>query len=173
MPGDTVVLLSTTASGGINAVEAKVRGLFFTSNKEFDDVALRLPLSLAQQLLKIQGVHRWLVLLDDTRYTDATVANIKTHFAAEGAELEVVAWYRLADFYNKTVALFGRQLSVVAGIIGLIIVLSISNTMIMSVMERTREIGTLLALGNRRRQVLGLYVSEGVWLGVIGGFAGW
>lgn len=87
VPGDTVVLLSTTASGGINAVEAKVRGLFFTSNKEFDDVALRLPLSLAQQLLKIQGVHRWLVLLDDTRYTDATVANIKTHFAAEGAEL--------------------------------------------------------------------------------------
>lgn len=171
-PGDTVVLLATTPSGGINAVEGVVRGLFFTSNKEFDDAALRLPLSLAQQLLKTQGVHRWLLLLDDTAYTDTAVAKIKMHFAAEGAELEVVPWYRLADFYNKTVALFGRQLSVVAGIIGLIIVLSISNTMIMSVMERTREIGTLLALGNRRRQVLGLYVSEGLWLGIIGGLAG-
>ncbi len=171
-PGDTVVLLSTTASGGINAVEAKVRGLFFTSNKEFDDVALRLPLSLAQRLLKTQGVHRWLVLLDDTAYTDTAVAKIKAHFAAEGEALEVVPWYRLADFYNKTVALFGRQLGVVAGIIGLIIVLSISNTLIMSVLERTREIGTLLALGHRRRQVLGLYVSEGLWLGIIGGLAG-
>ena len=171
-PRDTVVLLSTTVAGGINAVEAEVRGLFFTSNKAFDDVALRLPLSLAQSLLQTEGVHRWLVLLDDTARTDATLAEIKAHFAAEGVALDVIPWYRLADFYNKTVALFGRQLGVVALIIALIIVLSISNTLIMSVLDRTREIGTLLALGNRRRQVLGLYLSEGLWLGLIGGLAG-
>src|SRR3569833_896356 len=46
-PGDTVVLLTTTASGGINAIEGKVQGIFFTANKEFDDAALRLPLGLA------------------------------------------------------------------------------------------------------------------------------
>lgn len=172
VPGDSVALLTTTASGGINAVEGKVRGLFFTSSKSFDDIALRLPLSLAQSLLQTHGVHRWVVLLDDTAYTDAVASKIKAHLAAKGEHLEVVPWYRLADFYTKTVTLFSRQLGVVAGIIGLIIVLSISNTLIMSVLERTREIGTMLALGNRRRQVLTLYVSEGLWLGVIGGLAG-
>ena len=171
-PGDTVVLLTTTASGGINAIEGKVQGIFFTANKEFDDAALRLPLGLAQSLLQVQGVHRWLLMLDETDRTDAVASRIQAHFAAEGAQLEAVPWYRLADFYNKTVALFSRQLGVVAIIIGLIIVLSISNTLIMSVLERTREIGTLLALGNRRREVLGLYVAEGLWLGVIGGLAG-
>lgn len=171
-PGDTVVLLTKTASGGINAVEGKVQGIFFTANKEFDDAALRLPLGLAQKLLQVQGVHRWLLMLDDTARTDEVASKIQAHFIAEGTKLEAIPWYRLADFYVKTVALFSRQLGVVALIIGLIILLSISNTMIMSVLDRTREIGTLLALGNRRRKVLGLYVGEGVWLGIIGGLAG-
>lgn len=171
-PGDTVVLLTKTASGGINAIEGKVQGIFFTSNKELDDAALRLPLDLAQNLLQVQGVHRWLLMLDDTARADEAAAKIQAHFTAEGAKLEAVPWYRLADFYVKTVALFSRQLGVVALIIGLIIVLSISNTLIMSVLERTREIGTLLALGNRRREVLRLYIGEGVWLGIIGGVAG-
>ena len=171
-PGDMVVLLSTNPSGGINAVEGKVRGIFHSASKDFDDVAVRLPLRLAQRLLQISGVHRWLLFLDDTSLTDAVAAEIKAHFAAEDANLEVVPWYHLADFYKKTVALFSRQLGVVAIIIGLIIVLSIANTLIMSVLERTREIGTLMALGNRRQQVLGLYLSEGLWLGVIGGLMG-
>ena len=42
--GDTVVLLANTASGGINAVEVRVRGLFSTITKAYDDVALRVPL---------------------------------------------------------------------------------------------------------------------------------
>ena len=68
---------------------------------------------------------------------------------------------QLADFYNKTVALFSRQMGVVKPIIAIIIVLSISNTMTMSVMERTVEIGTAMALGIRRRRILGLFLLEG------------
>src|SRR3569623_2838864 len=53
-PGDTVVLLTTTASGGIDAIEGKVQGFFVTANKEFDDAALRLPLGHAQSMLQVQ-----------------------------------------------------------------------------------------------------------------------
>ena len=61
-------------------------------------------------------------------------------------------WYAHADFYNKTVALFSQQMNVLRLIIGSIIVLSISNMLIMNVMERTGEIGTLLAIGFRRKK---------------------
>ena len=57
-------------------------------------------------------------------------------------------------------------------ILGLIIVLSISNTLIMNVLERTSEIGTLLAMGARRRQILKLFLSEGLLLGLVGGILG-
>ena len=63
-------------------------------------------------------------------------------------------------------------MSVVKLIIGLIIVLSISNMLVMTVLERTGEIGTLMALGFKRRSVLQMMFIEGLLLGVVGGALG-
>jgi putative ABC transport system permease protein len=72
----------------------------------------------------------------------------------------------------KAVALFEKQVGVIRLIIAVIIVLSIFNTMIMSVMERTGEIGTLMALGRTRRGILRLFLVEGLMLGIAGGLIG-
>lgn len=168
--GDPVVLLSTTAAGGINAVEGHVRGLFSTVTKAYDDSALRLPLPLARQLLRVTGAHRWLILLDDTAQTERLLSTLRGRF--QGQAFDVVSWNQLADFYNKTVALFSKQVGVMKLIIAIIIVLSISNTLTMSVMERTREIGTSMALGYDRRAILRLFVSEAALLGLFGGALG-
>jgi len=171
-PGGSVVVLATTASGSVNAVEGTVRGIFRTNTKAYDDTALRVPIGLARQLLRISGSHRWVVLLDDTDYTDRVVAEVNALNARLGEKLEVTPWYSLADFYRKTVDLFSRQMTVVKLIIQAIIVLSILNTMMMSVVERTGEIGTMMATGTRRHRVLRLFVTEGLVLGVIGGAIG-
>jgi putative ABC transport system permease protein len=168
--GSTVVLLANTATGGINAIEVHVRGLASTSMKAYDDTMLRAPLGTARALLRTAGAHLWVVGLERTELTDRVLAEIRQDSAFRG--YEVTPWNQLADFYNKTVALFSRQMDVVKLIIGLIIVLSISNTMSMSVMERTVEIGTAMALGVRRRRILGLFLLEGALLGAIGGLVG-
>jgi putative ABC transport system permease protein len=171
-PGGRVVVLGNTASGSVNAIEGTVRGIFRTNTKAYDDAALRMPLGLARQLLRVSGSHRWVVLLDDTDYTDRVVAQVNALNAQLGEKLEVTPWYALADFYRKTVDLFSRQMTVVKVIIQAIIVLSILNTMMMSVVERTGEIGTMMATGTRRRRVLRLFVTEGLVLGLIGGAIG-
>jgi putative ABC transport system permease protein len=168
--GDKVVLVANTPKGGINAVELTVRGTFSTVTKAYDDVALRLPLPTAQQLLRIKGAHRWVVLLDSTERTDSALAALRAQLA--GKRFELTPWTRLADFYNKTVTLFSRQVTVMKLIIAAIIVLSISNTMMMSVMERTGEVGTAMALGNTRRSILALFLGEGFLLGVGGALVG-
>jgi len=168
--GDTVILLSNTASGGINAIEGRVRGLISTSMKAFDDSILRVPIEAARELLRTKGAHLWVVTLHNTDMTYQVMAHLKNEPALAG--YEVVPWTRLADFYNKTVALFSRQMGVVKLIIAVIIVLSISNTMTMSVMERTVEIGTAMALGVRRQRILVLFLLEGGLLGAIGGICG-
>jgi len=171
-PGDTVVLLATPQGGGINAVQTQVRGLFYTASKEYDDTALRVPIELARQLVRVQGAQRWLVLLDRTDETSAVLHELRQRFPEASSRLKFVPWYDLADFYRKTVRLFSRQMDVVWAIIALIIALSISNTMIRGVLERTGEIGTLMALGTRRRSILWLFLAEGTLLGLIGAVVG-
>lgn len=168
--GDKVVLVVNTQKGGVNAVELIVRGTFTTATKAYDDVALRLPLRTAQQLLRVQGAHRWVLLLERTELTDDVLPLVQQQL--QDKPFEIVPWVQLADFYNKTVTLFTRQVTVMKLIIAAIIVLSISNTMMMSVMERTGEVGTAMALGNNRRNILTLFLSEGFILGLGGAIMG-
>jgi len=171
-PDATVALLATTPGGRINAIEAKVAGIFVSTNQSYDDTALHLPIGLAQSLLRVDGAHAWLVLLNDTERTDEYLAQFRTRFSAQSNELEFVPWYRQADFYNKTVALFSQQMNVLRLIIGSIIVLSISNMLVANVLERTGEIGTLLAIGFKRNKILRLFALEGVLLGFTGASVG-
>lgn len=168
--GDSVVLLASTASGGLNAVELKVAGFFATVSKAYDDSSLRVPVDIARNLVRIKGATSWVVLLSDTARTDASMAAMRTLLPAK--DFEITPWYQLADFYNKTVELFSKQVGVIRALIALIVILSISNTLSMAVMERTHEIGTSMAIGVRRRGILMLFLTEGALLGVLGGLIG-
>ncbi len=168
--GDTLVLMTTTAKGGMNAHDVHIRGIFFTSEKSYDDSAIQVPIQLVRKLIKVQGATSWLVVLGDTGKTDGTLASLRQSLDPQAFHL--APWYDLADFYNKTVMLFQRQVLVVKLLIGMIIVLSISNTLSMAVVERTSEIGTAMAIGVRRKGILRLFVFEGVFLGVLGGVLG-
>ena len=168
--GDMVVLMATTRSGGINAVECRVRGLFYTVAKAYDDNALRVPIATASKLLKVTGSHTWLIRLQHTEQTEPVVGQLRSQH--QGESLEFVPWSELADYYNKTVTLLMRQFGVIQVIIGLIIVLSISNTLMMNVMERRGEIGTAMALGLRRSNIQRQFLIEGVILGLLGGVVG-
>lgn len=168
----SLVLVAKTKSGGINAIEVKFVGTFATIAKTYDDFSLRLPLKSAHELLRTDGVHSWLILLHDTDRTGSVVQKMRAKVASQ--DLELTPWYDTqgADFYKKTVALFSNQVLVVEIMIGVIIVLSISNTMMTNVRERTAEIGTCMALGDRRRVILRRFLLEGLLMGVFGGLVG-
>jgi putative ABC transport system permease protein len=168
--GDQVVLLVNTTTGGINAIEMTVGGLFTTVTKSYDDSALRLPITTARKLLRTDGAHNWVVLLNDTGQTDAVLAILHDKLPSDC--FEIVPWYQLADFYNKTTALFTKQVQAIKLIIVLIILLGISNTMTMNVMERTGEIGTAMALGVKKIDILRQFLWEGALIGGIGGTIG-
>jgi putative ABC transport system permease protein len=171
-PGDRVTLLANTSAGGLNGVEVTVRGLFYTSNKVWNDTALRMHIDHARGLLAVEGAHLWVLLLKDTALTDPVLAQLRTAFGDRLDRFQFTPWYTLADFYTKTVTLFSQQMNAVRAIIGLIIVLGISNVLVMGVMQRTSEIGTLMAVGLRRRKVLQLFLSEGLVLGLVGAGGG-
>lgn len=167
--GDTVVLLVNKRGGALGGAEVKVRGIFSTQVKAYDDVAVHVVFSLANDLLQAKGAHAWVVYLDKTANTRGVLANLRAKLSPK---LELIPWYGAAHFYNKTVRLFSRQVWVMKIIIALVVVLSIANTMMMTVMERTNEIATAMALGVRRARVLSRFLAEGVLVGLIGGLLG-
>jgi putative ABC transport system permease protein len=169
-PGDKVTFVVNLPGGGINAVEGHLRGIFTTHVKAYDETAVRMPIALARDLLRVRGAHLWVVGLTDIEKIDVTIAYLREHLPAN--RFEIKSWYDLSEFYRKSVALLSRQLEVVTLLMGVLIVLGISNTLTMSVLERTGEIGTILAMGARRKRVLQLFILQGLLLGIIGGVLG-
>jgi putative ABC transport system permease protein len=168
--GDKVSFIVSLPGGGINGVEGHLSGTFSTGVKAVDDSAVRMPLALGRQLLRVGGSHVWVVGLDATEHTPEAMAYLRAQLPA--GRFELASWLDLSDFYRKSVVLLSRQIDIVALLIGVIIVLGISNTLTMNVLERTGEIGTLMAMGTPLRGILRLFVLEGVLLGVVGGLGG-
>ena len=169
---DYLTILTSTAEGALNAVDLKLRGIFRTGVKEYDDVAVMVPMELAKTLLYTENVQSIVVVLDKTENTDLVADNLRQQFSQANLDLEIKTWSDLATFYHQVVQLYGGIFWVVRLIILIIVIFSIANTMTMSVFERMREIGTIRAMGTKRRGVLSLFLMEGLILGALGGALG-
>lgn len=169
-PGDYATVLLSTPAGALNSLNFKVIGVFRSVSKDFDNRAVRIPLSAAQNLLNTKGVHSLVVLLSATRYTDAVASELRRMLPP--ARYEVKTWRQLAGFYNKTVSLYRRQFLVLQLIILVLVLLGVANSVTITVYDRIGEFGTLMALGDRGAAVFGLLITEFALLGLAGGVLG-
>ncbi|GAB2884831.1 ABC transporter permease [Microbulbifer echini] len=170
--GDHLTLLASTQDGAINAVDIQIAGVVTTGVKALDDRLLRVNLPLAQELLYTTDVTRLVVLLEETEMTDMAAEDLGKAFRDQNLNLELKSWWDLAGYYHQVVGLFNGVFGFITVIVLVIVALSISNTMLMAVMERTREIGTIRAMGGTPTQVVGLILLESVFLGIIGSLLG-
>lgn len=170
--GGRATLLSTTISGAINAIDAQVLGLYVSGNKMIDGSGLIVPLQSLQDLLQTDKIQQVVVLLDKTEKTSPVFKRLFASFKKQELKVEGATWEELAEDYFKVVAMYNTVFNFIFIILGVVCILSVSNTFIMSVFERTREIGTMMALGNRASRVVWLFIWEGVILGFLGGMAG-
>ena len=169
--GATATLLTNDRDGVMNALDVEYNGTFGQAGLPMPDKKFGfVTLSLAQQLLRMEG-----------QVTEIAVALHNFHDAERmkpilqqtlGPEFEVVTWHDVASFIDDVVAAQNFTLNLIAGIFLFVALLGIANTMLMSVMERTREIGTMMSVGVRRRQILMLFLLEAALLGLAGGLLG-
>jgi putative ABC transport system permease protein len=171
-PGDYLTLMSMTTGGSLNAMDVRVAGIFMSGVKEYDDRAVKMPLGAAQQLLQTAKVEKLLVLLKETDDTQAVRASLQKTFDRSGWKLEMRDWSQLAPFYHQVVLLYNGIFGFLGIIVFGIVIFSVANTMAMSVFERTREIGTLLAVGTTRAHVWRLFLLEGLGIGILGALCG-
>jgi putative ABC transport system permease protein len=174
-PGSDAVILTNTYSGMANALDAKVVGVYNTGNTATNDKTVLMTYSHAQALMDFQGAERLVVLLrngKDGRTAASAAARIRADLAKAGYDVEINTWDELSVFYKQVKNLFDMIFLFIFSIVLVIVIMSVVNTMSMSVMERTREIGTLRALGLKRYGVKFLFATEGALLGFLGSAVG-
>lgn len=169
-PGDWASIVMNTPDGALNSLEFQVVGIFQTFSKDYDARAVRIPLPAAQELLATRGINTLVVSLKQTSDTVPVAGILSGKFA--GAGLEVKTWLELNDFYAKAVKMYDAQFGMLRIIILLMVLLSVVNSVNMSVFERVGEFGTMMALGNRSSRVFALIVAENAIIGLTGAIIG-
>lgn len=169
--GQSATILTQDRDGVMNALDFDFVGLYGQPGFPLRDKKIGfVPLGLAQTLLRMEG-----------RATEIAISienlNDSEHFrpllqAAVGPEYEVSTWHDVAPFIDDAVAGQNFVLSLLSAIFLCVALLGIVNTMLMSVQERTREIGTMMAVGVRRYHILSLFLLEAGLLGLAGGLLG-
>ena len=170
--GDVLTLLAITIDGTLNALDLRVAGLITTGLQDLDSRIVRMHLASAQRLLGTQNITSLVVGLDETSRTQEVQAELGRRLGGREPALAVVDWKTRAPFYGQVESLYLGIFWFLGSVIFVLVCLSTSNTLMMSVMERVREIGTLLAIGTSRAQVAAIVLFEALWLGLLGALAG-
>jgi ABC-type antimicrobial peptide transport system permease subunit len=156
--GDTFRLLNSNF---------RVVGIYETG-QAFEDAGVVVGLREAQTITgKLRQVQFYLISLRDPGQAETAKANLEATFPDIDFSLTSELAENTSDF--RVIQEMADQISLLAVFIGTVGML---NTMLMSVLERTREIGVLRSLGWRRRQVLGMILKESLVLGAVGGLCG-
>ncbi len=179
--GDEIVLLGRGRDGSIAASAVSVKGILGSGQDDFDRSTLLIPLEAFQEIYSMRGaVHQVVALGEDLD----PVPRIKQELSLELAAHEDLKGLAVLDWKELMPGLVeGIKMDMVSGFVFYVILIvvvafSIMNTFLMSVMERKREFGVLLALGSRpgrlARMVLmecGLMTGLGIAAGIMAGAA--
>ena len=165
-----VQLAGATFDGSFTAVDGDVVGLYSTGQKIEDESALLTSLDELQRLYATDRVTHVAVYLDDPHQAGAVAARLESALASAGVAVDAYP-YDDPDanpYYVGSVRFLIVMVVLMIAVVVTVVVLSVLNSMTMTILERSREIGTFRSLGFTRGNVVGLFVREGVALTAIG-----
>lgn len=161
--GDKISLLVNTSSGEVDTQTFTVRGIYTTHTPTYDQTMVFMPLSKAQAITRTDNHASTIFVLLNDRDQTATVAA-----ALQSGQYEIKTWEQMNDLMVQTGQMADAYMFllylIVLGITATVIV----NTLIMSVFERTREIGILAAIGMKAPRIMAMFFAESSLLAVGG-----
>ena len=148
----------------------RVCGIFRTNNDMFEELSLFVPIEELRTLTGIPegGFHRIIARLDDNDLTNKVTPQIRESLP----QYEVMNWKEIQPDLAMIVDFINLIYSIFMVIILAALAFGIVNTMLMAVLERTRELGMLAAIGMNRYRIFTMIMLESIFLSIVGGIAG-
>jgi ABC-type lipoprotein release transport system permease subunit len=161
--GDQINLSVNTSNGDVDEQPFTVRGVYSTGTSAFDGATVFLPLAKAQAITRAENhASTIFVLLNDKEQIQA-VAN-----ALQSSNYQVLTWEDMNELILQTEDMANSYMIIFYLIILAITATVIINTLIMSVFERTREIGIFAAIGMKGRRIMAMFLAESTLLAIAG-----
>jgi putative ABC transport system permease protein len=158
-----LVMQAAGPHASTNALDVSVSGYLRAQHMSESKRKATVTLAFAQELLRMQSkITEYVVRVNDYEQVDTVAPRIQ---AALGSDYSVTTWHEVDPVMRDRVKMMKAIMSFVTLTLCLLVVSTIVNTTMMSVLERVREIGTMLAVGVRRRQVASMFLVEAVVLG--------
>lgn len=162
--GDKVVLMVQRGPDIQNQL-FRVQGVFRAGIEEIDGFYGQILIGAAQQILGLgDDVTQIAVFVDS--YRNAPQAWQTLHGAIDDAKIDILPWQKAMPDLHMWITLDDAGLYMMILIIAIVVLLGIVNTMLMSVLERSREFGIMLALGLSPKRLAALVFSEAALLGL-------
>ncbi|HTT64812.1 MAG TPA: ABC transporter permease [Bryobacteraceae bacterium] len=164
---DKIVLVVQAADGSMGAQLFRVAGIFRSGSPDLDRGVVYLLRKDAQSLFSLgDGVTEAALLLDSSESVAAAQRYLASRLA--GAPVEILPWYVVEPFLRQFIQLDDAFFYIIVLILFFVISVGILNTVMMSVFERVREFGVMMALGAKPRQVVRLVIQESGALALLG-----
>jgi putative ABC transport system permease protein len=165
--GDKIVVVVQAADGSMGAQLYRVAGIFRSGSPDLDRGVVYMLRGDAQSLFSLQDRMTEAALLLDS---SQSVAQARQYLTAQlaGAPVEVLPWYIVQPFLRQFIQLDDAFFYIIVMILFIVISVGILNTVMMSVFERVREFGVMMALGTKPRQVVRLVMQESAVLALLG-----
>ncbi len=165
-----VTLSGASPEGRQNAVDASVSGTAAALNALAELRFVTVPLKLAQDLTGLeQRVTELALSVDHMENIPAVKAKLRELL---GNKYEVIDWQEAQPFIRDVVFRQKVIISIVSVVLFVLVMFLVGNTMLMTVHERNKEIGTMLAIGVTQGQILRIFILEAFTLGLVGGVLG-
>lgn len=164
-----IVLSFQGLDGSIIYGAFRVTGIFRSESTMFDRSTVFIKEDDILSLLDSNPIyHEIAIRVNSAQNVDSVYAELKKDFQ----NLSVRSWKDLAPELKLMDEMVGLQLNIFLGIILFALLFGITNTMLMSVLERVRELGVLMAIGMKRKRVFSMIIIETITLSFAGGAAG-
>ncbi|MGN7103301.1 ABC transporter permease [Ralstonia holmesii] len=165
-PGQDIVFVGQGYDGSISSGKYPVRGIFRSKIDDLDGYVAVMPLPTVREFLSAPGGATAIALrLHDRTALDSVGVNLAARL---GDRYEVVGWPRLLPMVAVSSRFHEVTTYVVLLVFFVVVVFAVANPVLMSVMERTREFGIMLAVGMNRARALRLVLYESMLLGLVG-----
>lgn len=170
--GDLITIEATTGKGETRMITVKVVGVLKQYGQSLffnPDTTIFIPLKAGSKLTTTSTYSQVLVIARDAEYVESVQRGI---INVLGDGVRIFSPQQMVQTIQQTIGQFSIFLGSMAFMSFVVAFLAIMTTMFTSVTERIREIGILKAIGFKTRHILGIFLTEAMLIGLLGGLIG-